>query len=805
MRTKKNATAEIDFGGLVNALPGMVWITQSDGHGSFVNRSWREYTGLSLDEALAHGWQTALHPDDLGAFLNSWNAIRQSGVAQEIDGRLRRFDGEYRWFVFHASPLPDSGSVDAHWCWLGVCVDERSTLDGRLRRFFDMLPWQAGFLNTAGISEFSNRQSLNDFHMTQEQLEQWRTSGIIHVDDFEKNVIASTALLSTGKMYDEQIRMLYPGGEYRWTRARCVPVRDAHGNIVRYVTFQIDVDDLKRAETLLAAEVNLLEMVARGEPLGRVLDALSRHVEVLCHGCFCSILMVAPDAKHFRVGAGANIPQAFNEFLEGRTIDGGNDPCSLAVVAKSSVFTADVLEDSRWRGSEWPSLLKVYGYASCCALPIMSGSGEASGVITVYRPKAIGLTPAEQDLVDRFTKIAGIAIDRARADSALQMRERELREALSQLAEGQRLSKTGSFTWDVLADRHNWSEEVRRIFGFNQESTVTMAMVQATVHPEDIDSFESMIGDAVRGAPDFDLVFRILTTQGELRHAHVVGHRADLITDRPVFIGALQDVTERELAEERLNRARAELTHVARVATLSTMTASIAHEVSQPIAGILTNASTLVRMLAAEPPNLVGAAETARRTIRDANRASEVVKRLRAMFTKKLPTLERVDVNDATREVVALSSGELQRAHAVVQTHFAEGLPAVSCDRVQLQQVILNLLLNAADAMSGVVDRPRTLLIQTESGAKDSVRLLVRDSGVGVDPNAVEKLFDAFYTTKAHGMGVGLAISRSIIESHKGRLWAVANEGPGATFSFSIPGAPPEVLAGPVDGLDSHD
>jgi len=239
--------------------------------------------------------------------------------------------------------------------------------------------------------------------------------------------------------------------------------------------------------------------------------------------------------------------------------------------------------------------------------------------------------------------------------------------------------------------------------------------------------------------------------------------------------------------QEALNVARLQLTHVARLATLSTMTASITHEVSQPISGILTNANTGARMLAADPPNVEGAAETIRRTIRDANRANEVIKRLRAMFANKAPTIERVDLNDAAREVIALCSAELRRDGSVVETDFAEPLPAVNGDRVQLQQVILNLLLNAADAMTSIEDRPRTLRVKTQVEGNESIKLLVRDSGVGVDPHGVEKLFEAFHTTKAHGLGIGLAISRSIIESHKGKLWAMANEGHGATFGFSIP------------------
>jgi signal transduction histidine kinase len=217
------------------------------------------------------------------------------------------------------------------------------------------------------------------------------------------------------------------------------------------------------------------------------------------------------------------------------------------------------------------------------------------------------------------------------------------------------------------------------------------------------------------------------------------------------------------------------------------LTASIAHEVNQPLSGIITNASTCLRMLAADPPNIDGARETARRTIRDANRASEVITRLRALFGKKHPTTESVDLNDAAREVVALSLSKLQRDRVILRTELAHDLPLVTGDRVQLQQVILNLLQNASDAMRAVDDRPRQLLIRTERDAGDCVRLSVEDAGVGFDPEAADRLFEAFYSTKSGGMGIGLSVSRSIIESHHGCLWAAANDGPGATFSFSIP------------------
>jgi len=255
----------------------------------------------------------------------------------------------------------------------------------------------------------------------------------------------------------------------------------------------------------------------------------------------------------------------------------------------------------------------------------------------------------------------------------------------------------------------------------------------------------------------------------------------------PGFLMALsEDVTERRVAEEALNETRSELAYMARVTTLSTLTASIAHEVNQPLSGIVTNASTCLRMLDAHPPNVDGARETARRTIRDGNRASEVITRLRALFSKKNAPFEVFDLNEAAKEVVALSVSDLERNRVILQSDLDADLPSVLGDRVQIQQVILNLIHNGSDAMSIVNDRPRDLLIQTACD-EEGVRLSVKDSGVGIDPEIEQKLFEAFSTTKGDGMGIGLSVSRSIIESHQGRLWAIRNDGPGATFLFSIP------------------
>ena len=244
---------------------------------------------------------------------------------------------------------------------------------------------------------------------------------------------------------------------------------------------------------------------------------------------------------------------------------------------------------------------------------------------------------------------------------------------------------------------------------------------------------------------------------------------------------------ERVHSEDALHQVRAELAHVSRAAALGALTASIAHEINQPLSGIVTNASTCVRLLDGEPPNVEAARETARRTIRDANRAADVIARLRALFRKKSIAAETFDVNQAVGEVIALLRRDIDASRVALRTELAAHLPPVAGDRVQIQQVVVNLVLNALDALSTSSDGVRRLLVKTEPDDGDAVRIVVEDSGVGLDPAGAERIFDPFYTTKHDGMGMGLSISRSIVESHRGRIWAEANRESGATFAFTVP------------------
>jgi C4-dicarboxylate-specific signal transduction histidine kinase len=363
--------------------------------------------------------------------------------------------------------------------------------------------------------------------------------------------------------------------------------------------------------------------------------------------------------------------------------------------------------------------------------------------------------------------------------------DEELRRSEAFLAEGQRLSSTGSFLWNMNADVLALSDECRRIFDFERDVPVTPERIADRIHPEDIPLWRETERQA-RAGSQIEYEIRLRMPDESIKYLRLIAHQGLDLSGQPELFGVVQDITERRLSDDVLGRVRSELARVARVTSLGQLTASIAHEINQPLSGIAINAGSCLRMLANAPPNVEGALETARRSIRDVDRASNVIKRLRVLFSKGDSATEAVDLNEATREVIALLSRELQRHRVISRTELADDLPSVIGDRVQLQQVILNLIMNAAEAMSGVDDRPRELTITTEHDENDRIRLTVQDAGPGLDPRNIDKIFDAFYTTKIGGMGIGLSVSRSIIESHHGQLWAAPTAARGAAISFSL-------------------
>jgi PAS domain S-box-containing protein len=608
------------------------------------------------------------------------------------------------------------------------------------RLIVDSIPGFVAVFSPGGQLQFVNRPICEFFGKTREELIRWDTAGTVHPEDLPHVVETFARSIASGEPFEIELRARRSDGVYCWQQSRGFPLRDAHGNIVRWYNLLIDIDERKRAEAAIVASERDLKLI---------IDTIPALV--------------------------------WSARLDGRTEFFNKhylDFVGLSADAASNWDWMDAVhpDDSRDVAAAWQRIMDS-GAPGETEARLRRRDGD-------YRWFLLRVHPLrdEKGAIVKWYGINTDIEDRKRAEA-------ELRRAYNSFADAQRLSKTGSFITDLLGEDHNWSEQAFRIFEFDPATKVSVQRIRDMIHPEDLGLFESVIQRGM-GGQDVEFLFRIVTPRQTIKHVRGIAHVVEHVAGRPLFVGALQDFTEIKAAEESLDRARSDLAHVARITTLGALTASIAHEVNQPLSGIITNAGTCLRMLDDVPPNVAGARETATRMIRDGNRAADVIARLRALFSKKEFTVETLDLNEATQEVIALTLSDLRRNGVILQSRFAEDLPKVTGDRVQLQQVVMNLLRNASDAMAGVNDRPRQLLVSTEREDARSVRVVVRDAGVGLDGPAVDRLFEPFYTTKSGGMGIGLSISRSIVERHNGRLWGTANDGPGATFSFSIPCAP---------------
>jgi PAS domain S-box-containing protein len=728
---------------IVDSIPGLVVRMSATGEIELANRQLLAYFGKELEEI--RDWTTSgvVHPEDLPRAVEVARHSFETGDPYEMEIRVRRHDGVYRWFQARAIPLRDAEGRILNWYALHTDIDDRKRVEEALRAsefnarmIVDGIPGLVARTSPAGEVEVVNRPLLEYFGKDLEEIRNWQFTDAIYPDDLPL-AIETFSKLSTGHPFDVEHRLRRFDGVYRWFQSRGLPLRNPEGRILNWYVLLTDIEDRKEAEEALESNERNLSLIINTMPT------------------------LAWSAR----------PDGSAEFLNQHYLDYVGLPFERL---QGWGWTAAVHpEDLNALSGAWQSIMAA-GQPGEAEARLRRFDGEFRWFLFRTNPM--------RDESGQIVKWYGTNTDihdRKRAEA-------ELKESYLRLTEAQRLSKTGSFITDLVADNHDWSEETYRIFEFDPGTKVSVQMIRDRIHPEDLPSFDSMIARAMTGK-DVDFSFRFVTARGPVKHIRGMARVIEHIVGRPLFIGALQDVTENKLAEEALNKARSDLAHVSRVTTLNALTASIAHEINQPLSGIITNASTGLFLLSADPPDLDGARETAQRTIRDGNRASDVVARLRALYSKKDPQLESMDLNEATREVISLSLSDLQRNRVILRLELADNLPPVTGDRIQLQQVILNLVRNASDAMGTVYDRPRELQITTELDTHNQVCLSVKDVGIGFEPQTAAKLFEAFYTTKEHGMGIGLHVSRSIVEAHHGRMWATANDGPGAIFSFAIP------------------
>ncbi len=610
-----------------------------------------------------------------------------------------------------------------------------------LTDLIDALPGLAWTALPDGRAELLNRRWLDYTGLTAEQAAGRGWIEAIHPDDRERVGDYWRSCVISGTSADTEVRMRRNDGAYRWFLFRANPVCDAAGSISRWFGTNFDIEDRRRGEEVLQSNERNLSLI---------INTIPAHIYVLnTEGAVQYVNQAVMDYT------GLSMEDVQQEDYRDRVIH----PEDFKRVRAPRAAGLR-------RGAPFSTEQRVLG-----------NDGQYRWFLVRYKPLL-----DEQGRIVRWYVAAFDIEDRKRAVDQLQL--------LANM-----MDSIPAAVWSVTPD--GTADIVNQ--GWYDYTGHTPEYVHshpegwmATMHPDDGEAARRIYWDGIRSGSGFTMEARFLRARDRTYRWHL--NRAVAVRDPAGniirFVGTSTDIEELKVAQEELHATRAALAHVTRVMTMGELTASIAHEINQPLAGIVTNANTCLRMLAADQPNVEGARETARRTIRDANRASEVISHLRALFARREAAADPVDLTEATEELIALCSSDLQRKGTLLRPELANDLPVVIGDRIQLQQVILNLLTNAADAMLAVDDRPREIHIKTELDADDLVRVTVRDSGVGFDPQDAEKLFGAFFSTKPQGMGIGLSVSRSIIESHHGRIWAVKNEGPGATFAFAIPRRP---------------
>ena len=600
---------------IIDTIPALAWSTNPEGKIEFVNRRWRDYTGLTVDHAQRSGWTSAIYADDLETLLGVWNVALGSGIPTECEARLRRSDGEYRWFLFRTVPLLDDAGNVVRWYGTNTDIEDRKRAEGALRAsehtLRTMLDSIAGLVTTHapnGELESANQQFLDYTGETIEELRDF--AHVVHSDDSGNALRRWADALLTGEPLSVEARLLRKDGVYRWFVANVRPLRDQDNCIIRWYSLLTDIEDRKTAEAALRARERELNLIVETIP-----------------------------------------------------------------------------------GLVW------------CASP--------SGQLTYVN--------------QRISEYVGTSLEK--------------------------LVQIG------------WAN---------------------FIHPHDVVSVERAWSHSVATHEPFEVQCRLRRSDGVYRWVHSVSQLGlDSDGHQIHWYGLFIDIDDRKRIEESLRRVQDRLARASQTTAVAELSASIAHEINQPLAAILLNAHACLRWLKGQPPDLPNAGIAMERIVENGKDAGEVVRRIRALFRNS--TIERaiLNVNEVIAEVLRLLSGDIDRERVAVETRFTENLPTVTGDRVQLQQLLRNVLLNGIEAMNGVAGRPKRLLICSKLHDSDNVLVEISDSGEGLSDT--ERIFESFYTTKPNGMGMGLAICRSIVESHNGRLWAESRKDGGACFCFTLP------------------
>jgi PAS domain S-box-containing protein len=776
---------EAQFRRIVDGIPGHVIVMSPTGQVEHLNHQVLEYFGMALGDLKDWAGTDAVHRDDLPRVIAAWKHSVETGHPYDTELRLRRADGVYRWFHARGLPVRSATGDIERWYLLETDIEEQKCAEEALRtseqslsRLIETLPAMVWRTTADGETDYINRRLASYTGTPVAGLVERGWENLVHPDELDMVVDAWDRARQAKTALEVTNRIRAADGTYRWFHTRAEPMRDEAGDVVNWYGVDVDVDERKQAERLLAGEKRLLEMVASGQPLVDTLGALCRVVEEIAEGCHCSVVLPDQNGATVQRIIAPSLPSDYGAAFIGKPVIRAGSPCTQAICSKTQVIAADVAADMQWNAYGWGTIALAHGLRSCWSTPVLSLSGEALGCFGIYQREPASPSPLQEELIARFTHLASIAIERAQSENMLRQSE-------AFLAEAQRISLTGSFSWRLGSSSMMWSAQMYRIFGIEPTVPATLELMASRVHPEELPRFWENV-ERLRNGIDLDFTQRLLMPDGSVKHLHVVSHAMREASEPVEYVGAVQDVTERQLADEALRATQANLARASQIATVSQLAASIAHEINQPLGALVANAHACQTWLLAQPPNLERAALTVDRIIRDANFAAEVVERIRALFKRSELNRTLLNLNEVIAEVSRLMTGEASARNVRIDTDLEDDLPLIWADRVQMQQVIANLARNGVEAMETNDSDPKVLSILSHRDEAKGVVVEIRDHGPGLEE--IDRVFEPFFSTKENGMGMGLAICRSIVEAHQGQLWATKNEPRGTIFSFALPG-----------------